>query len=162
MAGDDAARAFYAMSKHLKQLGEGDLRKQFHKEMKESARVIVPAVVAAAGQVFPARNGLAKSMARRTRYKVVAKTGASTAGVSIRANRTDPRVDTEGRVAHPIFGRKGKPKREGGRNTAVTTVPGAVGFFSRTIEQEAPRVREELAGNLERWAFNALNGGRGA
>jgi hypothetical protein len=151
---DMGARVFYEMAAKLKREAQGDLRKRFLKDMREAAKPLLPAVRRQAAARFPSRGGLNRHMARGARYRTVAKTGLSTAGVSIRANRTDPRVDTRGRVAHPIPGPDGEPLRDekGRRRMAVQQVPNAVGFFRETIEERAHGVRRELLDSLERWA----------
>jgi hypothetical protein len=161
-AEDMGARVFYEMSAKLKRAGAGDLRKQLHKEVREAAKPLLPAVRRQAAARFPTRGGLNKHMAKGSRYRTVAKTGLSTAGVSIRANRTDPRVDRRGRVQHPIFGRKPDKSRRkelaaaGKTDTAVQMVPNAVGFFSETIEERAHYVKKDLLDALERWADEFL------
>jgi hypothetical protein len=148
------ARVFYEMSARLKRAGAGDLRKQFHKEMREQAKPLLPAVRRQAESRFPGKGGLNRHMARGARYRTVARTGVETAGVSIRANRTDPRTDTQGRIAHPVPQRNGEPVRDekGRRVSVVQYFPNAVGFFSQTIAEQAPTVRKGLIDALERWA----------
>ena len=156
MAGDSdmGAKVFYEMSAKLKRAGDGDLRKQLHKEVREGAKPVLPAVRRSAGSRFPARGGLAAHMAKGSRYRAVVKTGAATAGVSIRANKVDPRSDTQGRVAHPVPARGGEPMRDekGRRVMVVQRFPGAVGYFREPIEAEAPAIRAHLIATLEQWA----------
>jgi hypothetical protein len=153
-AEDMGAAVFYEMSAALKRAGQGDLRKAFHKEIREQAKPLLPAVRRQAQTRFPAKGGLNRHMARGARYRTVAKTGATTAGVSIRANRTDPRADSQGRIAHPVPQRNGEPVRDenGRRVMVVQFFPEAVGFFSETIEDRAPMVKRGLLDALERWA----------
>jgi hypothetical protein len=156
MAGaeDMGAAVFYEMSAALKRAGQGDLRKRFHKDMRDAAKPLLPAVRRQAASRFAKRGGLNRHMSRGARYRTVAKTGAQTAGVSIRANKTDPRADTQGRIAHPIpDGRGGFLRNEKGhRIMVVQHFPEAVGFFRDTIEERAPQVRRDLLAGLERWA----------
>ena len=157
-AEDMGARVFYEMSAKLKRAGAGDLRKQLHKEMKEAAKPLLPAVRRSAAARFPTQGGLNRHMARGARYRTVARTGAATAGVSIRANKTDPRTDTRGRIAHPVPQRDGEPVRDdkGRRVMAVQYFPEAVGYFRDPIEAGAVGVRRELLDGLERWADEFL------
>jgi hypothetical protein len=152
------ARTFYEMSAKLKRAGAGDLRKQLHKQVREAAKPLLPAIRRQASARFPSRGGLNRHMAKGSRYRTVAKTGATTAGVSIRANKTDPRADTQGRIAHPVPARNGEPMRneKGHRVMAVQRFPEAVGFFRDTIEERAPTVRRDLIDTLERWADEFL------
>jgi len=154
-----AGDAFYELSRRLKAAEKG-VRTQFHKEMRETAKPLLPAVRRQAEARFPKRGGLNKHMAKGTRYRTVAKTGIDTAGVSIRANRTDPRADTQGRIAHPIpDGRGGyKLNAKGKRLMIVQHVPEAVGFFRDTIEERADLIRADLIRRMERWAVDNLSG----
>jgi hypothetical protein len=153
-AEDMGASVFYEMSAKLKREGNGELRKRLHKQIRDTAKPLLPAVREAAAARFPQRGGLNRHMARGARYRTVVKTGAETAGVSIRANRTDPRVDSEGRIAHPVPQRNGEPERDanGRRIMVVQHVPAAAGFFSETIQGRAPVIRQDLIAALERWA----------
>jgi hypothetical protein len=155
---DMGAAVFYEMSAKLKRAGRGDLRKQLHKDVRAAAKPLLPAVRRQAAARFPGRGGLNRHMSRGARYRTVAKTGITTAGVSIRANRTDPRSDTRGRIAHPIPDGRGEFLRndKGHRIMAVQHFPEAVGYFSETIEERAPLVRRELIDALERWADEFL------
>jgi hypothetical protein len=157
-AEDMGARVFYEMSAKLKRAGQGELRKQLHKEVRAAAKPLLPAVRRQAAARFPTQGGLNRHMAKGSRYRTVAKTGLSTAGVSIRANRTDPRADTRGRIAHPVPGPGGEPLRDekGHRIMAVQYFPEAVGFFRDTIEERADPVKRELLAALERWADEFL------
>jgi hypothetical protein len=171
--GDMGAAVFYEMSAALKRKAP-DLRKQLHKQVRESAKPLLPKVRGSALARFPKRGGLNRHMAKGTRYRTVAKTGIETAGVSIRANRTDPRTDSQGRIAHPVpmvgghkvsstnvKTRKTTTTLEGGeaaRNDkgkkvfAVQYFPEAVGYFRDPIEAGAVQVRRDLLDTLERWA----------
>ena len=158
-AEDMGARVFYEMSAKLKRMGAGDLRKQLHKEVRLAAKPLPPAVRRQAAARFARQGGLNVHMSRGARYRTVAKTGLSTAGVSIRANRTDPRADTRGRIAHPIPDGRGDWLRDpetGRRVMAVQYFPEAVGFFRDTIEERADPVRRALIDALERWADEFL------
>ena len=153
-AEDMGARVLYEISARLKRAGRGDLRKRFHKDMKDAAKPLLPAVRRSASTRFPRRGGLNTHMARGARYRAVVKTGVTTAGVSIRANRTDPRVDARGRVSHPVPQRGGEAVRDdkGRRVMAVQYFPEAVGFFRDPIEAGAVGVRRALIDGLGKWA----------
>lgn len=150
---DMGAKVFYEIAHKLKREGQGELRKRYLADLRTAAKPLLPAVRRQAATRFAQRGGMAKHLARGARYRAVAKTGLTTAGVSIRANRSDPRMDTRGRVAHPIPGPDGQPLRneKGKRIMAVQFFPEAVGFFRDTIEERAPMIRRELLDGLERW-----------
>jgi hypothetical protein len=153
----DPADVLLAVSRRLKATSK-DLRKQYLKDLRTAVKPVLPAVRRSAESRFPTGGGLNRHMARGTRYRAVVKTGATTAGVSIRANRTDPRVDRRGRVSHPIPGPDGQPLRDdkGRRIMAVQYFPEAVGFFRDPIEARAELIRDDLAQRLERWALEHL------
>jgi hypothetical protein len=154
------ARVFYEMSAKLKRAGAGDMRKKFHKDMREAAKPLLPAIRRQAATRFARSGGLGKHMSRGARYRAVAKTGITTAGVSIRANKSDPRSDTQGRIAHPIpDGRGGFLLNEkGNRIKVVQFVPDAVGYFRETIEDRADLIRADLIRKLERWFYDNMSG----
>jgi hypothetical protein len=158
MANDMGAQAMYRMSKALKdagKTGKGSLRNQFHADVREAAKPLLPKVRRSAGNAFPLTGGLSAHMAKGTRYRTVVKTGAATAGVSIRANKTDPRADTEGRIAHPVPQRDGRPVLDpltGRRVSVVQYFPDAIGWFSDPLMMSAGEVREELLRRLRSWA----------
>jgi hypothetical protein len=164
---DMGARVFYEMSAKLKRAGHsgrGGLRNQFHKDMREAAKPLLPAIRRQAAWRFARSGGLGVHMAKSKRYRTVAKTGLTTAGVSIRANKTDPRTDTRGRIAHPVpdgrggFLRHTDGPRAGQRIMVAQFVPNAVGYFSETIEDRADLVRADLVRRLERWFMDTFAG----
>ena len=159
------AKVFYEMSAKLKRMGDDGkaLRKQLHKEVRVAAKPLVPKVAASARSRFPSRGGLDKHMGRRSRYRPVVKTGAATAGVSIRANKTDPRTDSQGRIAHPVPQRGGEAMRDakGRRVMVVQRFPEAVGYFREPLEGAAPGVRAHLVLTLQRWADRFARGSGG-
>lgn len=157
---DMGARVFYEMSAKLKRAGRGDMRKAFHKDMREIAKPVLPAIRRQAAFRFARSGGLGVHMAKGKRYRIVAKTGITTAGVSIRANRSDPRLDTRGRVTHPVPDGHGGYllNDKGKRLTVVQYVPNAVGFFRETIEDRADLMRADLIRRLERWFMDNMAG----
>lgn len=130
---------FLALSRRMKEAGESGLRKELHKAMTAAAKPLIPKVRAAAAANLPQRGGLARSVSRKP-VRAQTRTGNQTAGVRIVAAKVDPRLD-EGRLAHPVFGRP--------NSTVVQQVPGAVGYFSKTLENEGPQVRDTLIEVLE-------------
>lgn len=155
---NDPADVLYELARQLKVSGEKELRKEFLKGLRTAAKPLLPAVRRSAAARFPTTGGLNRHMARGSRYRTVAKTGVQTAGVSIRANRTDPRVDRRGRVSHPVPQRGGEPviDENGRRVMVVQYFPEAVGFFRDPIEARADAVRADLVQHLERWALETF------
>lgn len=149
---DAGAQAFYELSKRLKEVGgtgKGSLRNEMTKALKQAAKPLPQVVKKAAGERFPEAGGLAKIMAKRT-PRVVTRTGATTAGVRIQDKKTDPRMNSQGRIYHPVFGRKG--------SDAVQIVPEVEGYFDETLRDEAPEVRGEIVDVLADYAARIVKG----
>jgi hypothetical protein len=129
------ADAFLALSKRLKEAGEAEIRKELHKAVRNAGKPLIPKVRAAALRELPSAGGLNQRIAKKP-YRSQARTGAKTAGLRITGGKVDPRINNQGRIAHPVFGR---PK-----STVVQTFPEARGYFDETLRGEAPQIREEI------------------
>lgn len=127
------ANDFLALSKRLKAAGETGLRKELNKTMRDAAKPLIPKVRAAARASLPKGGGLNERIARKP-YRVQVRTGARTAGVRIVGTKVDPRIN-EGRVYHPVFGRK---------PGVVQRVPEAEGYFDDTLAEAGPQVRRDV------------------
>lgn len=149
------AEDLLALSKRLKAAGQTELRKELHKDIRNAAKPLIPKVRAASLAELPSRGGLNRRIARKP-YRSQVRTGAKTAGVRIVGSKVDPRIN-QGRVWHPIFGRKGKAKN-GGRNSVVQKIPSADGYFDETISENATAIREDLRRALAAWAERVARG----
>ncbi len=139
---DAGAQAFYEVAKRLKEVGgkgKGSLRSEMEKAVKKAAKPLPAAAKKAAREKLPKKGGLNEVVAKRT-PKVVTRTGAQTAGVRVQDRKTDPRMNDQGRIYHPVFGRPG--------SDAVQTVPGIRGYFDEAMQAEAPQVRDEVVNVL--------------
>lgn len=144
---------FYRLSKRLKEVGgtgKGSLRSEMNAAIRKAAKPLPQAVKKAAADKFPQRGGLAKIMGKRT-PRVTTRTGAKTAGVRIQDRRTDPRMNSEGRVYHPVFGRWLPNQRP-------QIVPKTEGYFDETLRDEAPEIRDEVIAVLEDFAARIVKG----
>lgn len=136
------AEDFLALSKRLKAAGESGLRKELHKEMRNAAKPLARNVKeSAADRIGPHSGGIGKHYAGKT-VRPQVRTGAKTAGVRLVMPKTDPRVDSQGRVFHPVFGR---------RPGVVQMMPAVKGFFSEAATEESKQVREDLRQVLKAW-----------
>lgn len=126
----------------MKLAGQGQLRRELNKGMRDAAKPLVPKVREAARQNFPRRGGLNERVAKKP-YRAQTRTGAKTAGLRITASKMDPRLN-QGRVVHPVFGRP--------RSTVVQRVPRAAGYFSETLQNEAPSIQGDVRRVLEEFA----------
>ena len=138
------AEDFLALSKRLKATGQGELRKELNKGLRQAAKPLIPRVRAAFRSDLPARGGLGAFMARKP-ARVAVKTGRDP-GVSVVVSKVDPRLD-QGRLSHPVFGR---------RPTVVQRVK--AGTFSDTLQGEGPAIRDDLLAVLEDVADRAVRG----
>jgi hypothetical protein len=143
--GVQGAEDFLALSKALKAAGKAGLRKELHKAVAAAAKPLLPKVKEAARTSLPRAGGLNQRIARKP-IRVQARTGEKTAGVRIVGSKVDPRIN-QGRVYHPVFGRT---------PGVVQNVPGAVGYFDKTIEEGAPGVQGSVAQVLEDFAARII------
>lgn len=141
------ADAFLLLSKRLKEAGDTQVRNELHKAVRAAGRPLIPKVREAARRDLPRAGGLNERIAKKP-YRSQTRTGVRTAGLRITGTKVDPRINESGRVVHPTFGR---------RPFVVQTVPGAKGYFDKTLQAEAPAIRAavtevlvEFAGRLSR------------
>lgn len=141
-------RDFLAVSRYLKDAGQSGLRKEFHKTVRDAAKPLVPKVREAARSRGPKRGGLNDALAKKP-YRVQARTGAKTAGVRIVGTKVDPRINSLGRIQHPVFGHK----------PPVVQYNGAVkGYFDDTLTREGPSVQGEVVRAMNEWTSRLLRG----
>lgn len=141
---------FYALARHLKNAGEAELRKEFLASARIAAKPLVPKVRDAARSNLPKRGGLNERIARK-KYAVSTRTGAKTAGVRITGSKVDPRINDQGRVYHPVFGRP--------HSGVVQQVPAAQGYFDRTLEREGADVQAAILDAMQEWTIRLLKDG---
>lgn len=135
------AEDFLALSKRLKAAGRGDLRKQLNKALRDSAKPLLAETRAALRRDMPSRNGLGDFLARKP-ARIAVKTG-SNPGVSVIFGKTDPRLDAQGRLAHPVYGViRTRTPPIGRRVVAVQRVK--AGVFSGALQSGAPTVQGQL------------------
>lgn len=133
----DINKDFLALSKALKKAGEGGLRKELNKGLRLAAKPVIADVKEAFVRELPHKGGLGSFIAGKN-TRIVTLTGRDP-GVQIRVAKQDPRMETEGRLVHPVFGVR---KQDGKRVTVVQHVkPGIVG---KQLDQSAPKVAHEL------------------
>lgn len=126
---------FLRLSKALKEAGQAGLRKELHRAVTTAAKPLIPKVRAAALANLPKHGKLNERIARKP-YRAQTRTGVQTAGVRIVGTKVDPRINSQGRIAHPVFGRPG--------STVVQMFPEAKGYFDETLAGSAPQVRADV------------------
>lgn len=142
------ARDFVAVSKYLKAAGQGGLRKEFHKTVRDAAKPLIPKVRQAARERGPKQGGLNERLAKKP-YRVQTRTGTKTAGVRIVGTKVDPRINNLGRIQHPVFGSK---KR------VVQYVPEVKGYFDETLAESGPAVQADVVRAMDEWTRRLLRG----
>lgn len=123
------------VSKALKAAGQTGLRKELHKGIRDAAKPLIPAVRQSARRNLPKHGGLNERLARKP-YRAQLRTGAQTAGVRIVGTKVDPRINEQGRIQHPVFGRR--------NSTVVQIDPQAKGYFDEPLTDSAPQIRADI------------------
>jgi hypothetical protein len=134
----NGANDFLALSKRLKAAGEKGLRNELNKVMRNAAKPLIPKVREAARASLPKGGGLNERIARKP-LRAQTRTGNATAGVRIVGTKVEPRINDQGRVYHPVFGRK---------PGVVQTVEQAKGYFDDTLAAEGPGITADLVAAL--------------
>lgn len=129
------------LAKALRQAGAKDLRKELYKGLRSSAKPLIADARKNARATLPKHGGLNVRVAR-SKFKVSTRGGGVNPGVRITATGVDKRVDTQGRVWHPVYGRR--------RPGEVQRVE--PGWFTKPMQAGAPAVRQELVAVIERIA----------
>jgi hypothetical protein len=143
------AQQLLRVSKALKAAGEGDLRKQFHKAIRDAAKPAIPAVRESARAKGPKAGGLNKRLAKKP-YRTQVRTGNTTAGVRIVGTKVDPRINELGRIQHPVFG-KGKQ--------VVQYDPELKGYFDEPLEKLGPGVQKDVVSAMTEFTRAVLRSG---
>lgn len=148
----NAAQEFLRVSRILKNAGEADLRKQFHKTVRDAAKPLIPKVRESARAKGPKKNRLNERLAKNP-YRVQTRTGVSTAGVRIVGTKVDPRINAQGRIAHPVFGRPG--------STVVQFDPQLKGYFDEPLQAAGPEVQKAVVDAMTDFTRSILRGEAG-
>jgi len=142
------ARDFLAVSKSLKAAGNGELRKEFHKTVRDAAKPLLPKVRESARSKGPKKGGLNEALAKKP-YRVQTRTGAKTAGVRIVGTKVDPRINSLGRIQHPVFGK---------RPPVVQYDQGVKGYFDEPLEASGPQVSREVVAAMNEFTRKIIRG----
>lgn len=143
----NGADQFLRLSKSLKAAGRTGMRKELNKRIKAAAKPSVQAVKDAARSGLPRRGGAGAFFAKK-RASVVTRTG-SDPGVKVKFAKADQRLDTEGRLTHPVFGRP---------PFVVQKVRS--GVLSEGFQSSAPEVRGEIEKAIQTVADDIVRGAK--
>ena len=158
MPNAQGANDFLALSKRLKQVGEKEMRAELHNAMKRAARPLAQKVRAGSAERIGAHSGGIEKPYGKKPVNPAVRTGNQNAGVRLVMPKTDQRVDAEGRVAHPIFGRKGKAANKG-KNYVAQTMPNVKGFFTEAASESSEEVAQEILNIIRDYTIRALKMG---
>lgn len=130
----DAAVELPLLAKRLKAAGMVGVRSEMVAGLRRAARPLIPDIQASARANLPRRGGMNTFMAAK-RPSVSVRTGASSAGVSIRYRGKGSYSDT-GEWRHPVFGHRDR--------WATTSYEGAVDWYPKGAEAGTPAARREM------------------
>jgi hypothetical protein len=135
--------------RRLKEIGDKDLRKELYAGINRATKPLKQDVKEAAARDLPQRGGLASVIAS-SKLTTAKRGGGRNPGVRITGKLAGHDLSSidRGRLRHPVFGNK---------NVWVNQTV-AAGFFSKTIEAGAPKVRAELLDVLESVARRLVDG----
>lgn len=131
----NGAAELAALSVRLKAAGMGGLRLEMTRAIRVAAKPVIPKLRDAATADLPKAGGLADRVAAQP-IKVSVRTGARSAGVSIRARYTST---NKGEWRHPVWGQK---------VWVSQSFAPAAGWFDKTIERDAPEIRTAVTAVL--------------
>jgi len=119
------------LAKRLKAAGGNDLKKELLRGIRETNKPTIAKVRKSAAENLPRRGGLAAQVAKESIGTRTRLTGNS-AGVTI--SRKRGRGLNDGRLRKPLFGNR--------EHWYAQAIP--KGWFTKPIEDDAPRIRDGL------------------
>lgn len=131
----EGAEQFRALARHLRDVGDKDLRKELYRGIERATKPLKQAAKESAAENLPRSGGLARDVAA-SRFSTRKRAGRDP-GISIRATGkrvSDVRALDRGRLRHPVFGNRG----------VWVTQTVRPGWFTEAIDDKAAVVREEL------------------
>jgi hypothetical protein len=138
----DGAKQLQQLGVRLKAAGARDIKLEMTRGLRAAAAPLVPLVKQAAVEQLPKGGGLNQQVAgQRVTVSVVAA-GRNT-GVRLKTTAPDTRQTDSGYVRHPVFGHKTD------RKWVTQSIPAAVGWWTKTLENAAPTVRPAMEAVLK-------------
>lgn len=95
------------LGRQLRKAGQKDLSKELRAALKDATVPVKVAIRQNALETMPKRGGLNEAMAK-SRIKVQVRTSGKLAGVRLINKTHDTRLDSQGRLRHPVFGNRKK------------------------------------------------------
>ena len=134
-AGVQGAEDLAHLGSRLKDAGNGELRKELLRGIRNSVKRVIPDVQESARSRLPKGGGLADRVASQ-KWAARSSLGSSSAKVSLVGSGMKALRDIDrGRLRHPVFGNRDRWVQQ-------QVEPG---FFSEPVENAVPKVRNEIA-----------------
>jgi hypothetical protein len=145
------AQAFQILAQHLKETGEGGLRRDLNKAIRDAAKPAADLVGNTSHLKEYMPNRYAGVLARDLEVTTSARAGGTSPGITIRARA--PTVGGSGRrvkrldagvLGHPVFGRRSKTNPRRWANWVYQEDGMAPRFFEDQLERAAPQVPDGI------------------
>jgi hypothetical protein len=120
------------VGRELKAAGDGKLRREMLKGIRESVKPAIPAIRESAASTLPKRGGLADRVASQP-FSVRTSLAAGRVSVVGKGMKELIVID-KGTLFHPVFGDRSRWSRQ-----SVTP-----GFFTKPLEHRAPAIRSAV------------------
>jgi hypothetical protein len=160
MAGlENGALQFAVLAKHLKDTGQGELRKKLYKAINDAARPLAEEISSVRHLKPYMPDRYAAVLSTDLAATISKRTSDRDPGVSIRAKGRERKRKVfhldDGLINHPVFARGPRPWRTWANNQTGGMRPG---FFSDPTRDCAPRVRAAILKEMTEIARKATGG----
>ena len=124
-----------SLSRRLRAAGDKELKKELRTALRDATKPMKAAIKKNARDNMPHRGGLNDYLAR-SRITTQVKQSGQNPGIRISNKQHDTRLDTQGRLRHPTFGRRGPGDW---KEQKVES-----GWFTKPAAREARQARVEI------------------
>lgn len=142
----EGAEKLAAVARQLRQTGNKELRKEMYRGLRQAAKPLIADARQHARDTLPKRGGLNERVAR-SRFRVSVRAAGRDPSVRITATGLDKRLDTQGRLRHPVYGNR-RVWVEQKVKAHWFEIPMRAG--SRHVRRELVRVVDDVAKKLSR------------
>lgn len=125
------------VARELRRVADKDLRKQMNRGLRQAAKPLIADTRKYAREHLPKHGGLNERVAR-SKFRTKIRTGANPS-IRITATGLDARLNSQGRVRHPVYGNR--------RTWVQQRV--APFWFDTPMRRGAPHVRRALTAVLD-------------
>jgi len=145
----DGGEKFAALARALDKAAETGLLKELLAGVTDPLRAMIPTFKAAQREVMPKRGGMADYAAATTKLSVRRRNTGRYPGVRLVASQKGRiRRQDQGVLRHPVHERAGTDRDTW--SWVNQTIP--AGWFTRTADEAAPRLRKSAAAAMDRVA----------